>query len=193
MQKPLRRAAALLVLSTLLCMLTGCISISPKPVPGVTAPPISTPAPVETPVVTNTPDPTQRGDTTRAPVVSNTDALGNVIYTSDHFERYVTFTDITVYEEPIFSDDGNTEETLIDCKAVNAYPELLLCAVNVTFLDENGFTIATGSLQMPDGSFLIALESGETPLYARILTDTVLTDKRFTLSFDPVTGVHPQG
>ena len=188
MRKLIRLCAALIAFAVMLTA-AGCSSVEPKPVPGATVPPLSTPAPSETPVDTQPPEPQT---TESAAPGAHIDALGNVIYTADHFERYITFQNILVYEELIFTGDGPIEETLIDCTVKNDYPELLLCAVNIDFLDENGMVIASGSLQMPDGSFLLALEGGETPLYARILTDTRLTDKNYRLSFDPATGVHPQ-
>ncbi|MBR6006043.1 MAG: hypothetical protein IK064_00270, partial [Clostridia bacterium] len=103
---------------------------------------------------------------------------------ADHYERYISFSGIRIYEE--------NGETLIDCTVTNSYPELMLLAVNITFFNDDGEEIASGSLQMPDGSFLLALEPGDTPLYARILTDIVLTDKTFKLSYDGHTGVKPQ-
>ncbi len=179
------RLTAVLILFALFALLApACKNVEPKLDPGVTPPPAAdTDAPSETPQPSEAPTEAPGGDATSQPAQSSVDALGNPILTADHFERYISFTNISVFEE------GG--ETLVDCTVLNEYPELLLCAVTITFYNEGGDIIATGSLQMPDGSFLLALENGETPLYARILTDTVLTDKTFRLSFDPETGVNP--
>lgn len=178
MKKTLWRFLLAILILTLLC---GCTNTKPKLDPGVTPPPaLPTGEPVSE-VPTATVQPARTAEPTPA---VNTDALGNIIYTSDHFERYISFKNILVYEE--------NGETLIDCTVNNSYPNVLLCAVNVEFFSDSGEKLANGSLQMPDGSFLLALKSGENRLYARILTDTVLTDKRFEFVFDPQTGVKPE-
>lgn len=182
--KNLLRLTAVLLLLTFFA--SGCRNTEPKLDSGVTPPPPAvTAAPDDTPQPSvTTPEPSTEPASTQQPAQQgNTDALGNPILTATHFERYISFTNISVFEE------GG--ETLVDCTVSNEYPELLLCSVTITFYNDDGDIIATGSLQMPDGSFLLALENGETPLYARILTDTVLTDKVFRLTFDPETGVNP--
>lgn len=163
----------------------GCVDVSPKTVDSITPPPPpSTEGPVASAVPSKTPEITPQPTEPSGPDATETrDACGNIIYGSDHYERYITFKDILVYEE-----DGGT---FVDLKAENAYPELLLCAVNITFYSADGGIIASGSLQMPDGSFLLALDNGTTSLYARVLTDTLLTDKNFELTFDASTGVKP--
>ncbi|MBQ7060300.1 MAG: hypothetical protein IJM85_00805 [Clostridia bacterium] len=179
MKRLLRR---LCVLIFILLLVSGCTNTSPKLEPGVTPPPLDlTPAPV-----TEAPSPTpEQSSRTAAPTEGqNVDELGNVILSANHFERYIAFTDILVYEE--------NGDTFVDLTAVNSYPRLLLCAVNISFRGETGEEIASGSLQMPDGSFLLALPEGSTRLYARILTDTALTDKSFVLEFDAATGVKPE-
>lgn len=164
----------------------GCVDVSPKLVGSVTPPPppssdgpVFTAPPTSAPVVTDEPtvQPSEKPD-------EDKDAFGNIIYGSDHFERYISFKNILVYEE-----NGGT---FVDLTAENVYPQLLLCAVNITFYNNDGGIIASSSLQMPDGSYLLALNSGSTSLYARVLTDTLLTDKDFVLTFDPQTGVKPQ-
>ena len=174
-------ARRIIPLILILFVFTGCVNTVPHLVDGVTPPPAFTAVPA-----TEHPDQSDDpGIITPAPgSQENVDALGNHIYTSDHYERYLSFHNILVYE-----DEG---ETLVDLTVENSYPELLLCAVNITFFNEADEKIASSSLQMPDGSFLLALESGETNLYARVLTDIVLTDKRFELTFDPQTGVMPE-
>ena len=159
-------------------ILAGCTDISPKLDPGVTPPP----AP-------ETAAPTPEFSEAPAPVFTTSpdeivDVLGNVIYGSDHFERYISFSDVLVYEQ--------NGETFVDLTVENSYPKLILCAVNIAFYNADGSIIASSSLQMPDGSFMLALPGGKTRLFARVMTDTVLTDKPFRLIFDQQTGVKPQ-
>lgn len=178
MRSLLKRIVPLILI---LFVFAGCVNTVPHLIDGVTPPPAFTSAPS-----------TQPPEQSDAPAIvtaapnsdANVDALGNHIYTGDHYERYLSFHNVLVYE-----DEG---ETLVDLTITNDYPESLLCAVNITFFNEADEKIASSSLQMPDGSFLLALESGDTPLYARVLTDIVLTDKRFELTFDPQTGVVPE-
>lgn len=167
-----------------LCALlfVGCSNISPKLDPSVTPPVFETVAPVTdepTPEITEEPTP----EVTVGPG-EIADVLGNIIYGSDHFERYIRFENVSVYEE--------NGDTFVDLTVDNSYPKLLLCAVNIVFYNDDGSIIASGSMQMPDGSFMLALPGGKTNLYSRILTDTTLTDKPFRLIFDQQTGVKPQ-
>lgn len=152
----------------------GCSNTTPRIESGITPAPTATVVPSESVFeVTHAPE-----DYT--PTV---DALGNVIQDPEHYRQYIQFTDLRVYEE--------NEETFLDCIVTNSYPYKLTCSVSIRFFDENDETIATATLQMPNGSFLLTLENGETPLYARILTDTSLTDNDFELIFDPGIVVEP--
>ena len=116
------------------------------------------------------------------------DALGKEIRDTEHFEQYLRFVNFHVFEEG----DG----TFVDGMVINSYPETLFCAVNIIFADttEGGSEafIASGSMQSADGSFMLKLEPGENLLFATVLTDTVLTDKPFTLEFDASVGVQPE-
>lgn len=162
-----------LVLSMLLC---ACSNVTPQLEPALTPIPTATVDPASpTPESTALPWGSDDGK----------DALGNSILGSDHYRRYVQFENVRVYE----AHDG----TFLDCYVVNSYPETLTCAVKVVFKDENGELLAEANLQNPDGSFLLTLENGRTPLYATILTDTVLTDKEFELIFDESVPVAPIG
>lgn len=181
MARLFRLIASIVIISLLLA---GCANAAPKLVSGVTPPPaVQTAAPVQTEAVeTASPEP-------ETPAPSGTpeaevDALGNGIYLAEHYTRYIAFEDILIYE--------NDGDTFIDCKAENSYPVPILCAVNIEFSDDGGRTIATSSLQMANGSFLLVLKPGTNLLYARILTDIRLTDKQFTLLFDPETPVRPE-
>lgn len=176
--RPLIVSAALSAL-----ILVGCTDISPTLDSGITPPP----APVSEAPVTELPSPDPSAEPTPEFTVSPEeiiDVLGNTVYGSDHFERYISFSDIFVYE-----DNG---ETFVDLTVENSYPKLILCAVNIAFYNPDGSIIASSSLQMPDGSFMLALPGGKTKLFARVMTDTLLTDKPFRLIFDQQTGVKPQ-
>ncbi len=163
--------------------LLACSNVTPKLDPLTTPPPMPETAPpasdVPDPVVTAEPTP----DASLEPGEAK-DVLGNIIYGSDHFERYIRFENVYVYEE--------NGDTFVDLTADNSYPKTIMCAVNIAFYAEDGSIIASSSLQMPDGSFMLSLGSGKTNLYARVMTDTLLTDKPFRLIFDQQTGVKPQ-
>lgn len=160
----------------------GCNNISPKLDPGTTPPPFETAAPAtDAPTAEPTAEPTPDASVDPGEIK---DVLGNIIYSSNHFERYISFSDVLVYEE--------NGDTFVDLTVDNSYPKLLLCAVNIAFYNDDGSIIASSSLQMPDGSFMLALPSGRSSLFARVLTDTLLTDKTFRLIFDQQTGVKPQ-
>lgn len=175
----------LLIVSTALLALTaaGCTDISPKLDPSITPPhaPTTAAPSTEAPTPEFSAEPTP--EFTTAPG-DDTDVLGNVIYGSDHFERYISFSDVLVYEQ--------NGDTFVDLTVENSYPKLILCAVNIAFYNADGSIIASSNLQMPDGSFMLALPGGKTRLFARVMTDTVLTDKPFRLIFDQQTGVKPQ-
>lgn len=167
------------ILTAMLLFAFGCSNREPKLDSSIT------PAPPPTDIPTPTQEPSPTPAATKAPVDgSGIDALGEPIYGTDHFQQYLQFTNIRTYEE--------NGDTFVDCYVSNSYPEVLLCAVNIRFFDENGEVIATGSLQMPDGSFMLRLQNGDTPLYAVVLTDMSLIDKEFELYFDTDTGVNPE-
>lgn len=175
---------SLTVSAALACLLLiGCTDISPKLDPGITPPP----APATASPVTEAPSPElseqPTPEATPAPGEAK-DVLGNIIYSSNHYERYISFEDINVYEE--------NGDTFVDLIVDNSYPKLLLCAVNIAFYNQDGSIIASSNLQMPDGSFMLSLPGGKTKLFARVMTDTKLTDKPFRLIFDQQTGVKPQ-
>ena len=111
------------------------------------------------------------------------DALGNVITDAQHYRQYLGFSDIRIYE---YGGD-----TFMDLTVTNSYPERLICALRAEFYDEEGNILAVSSIQGPDGSFLLTLPSGSTPLYSTILTDAVLTDKIVVIIFDDNTQVAP--
>lgn len=173
-----------LILITVLCVLTtaACVDLKPALDPSVT------PEPTEVPVVV-TPEPTEVPPTpapTDPPreITEEYDAMGLVITGADHFIRYLTFTNLTVYEE-----EG---DTFLDGAVENTYLEPITCAVDVVFTDSFGRELARARLQTRDGSFLLTLEPGRTVVFARIPTDMTLTDLDFRLVFDMETGIRPK-
>ena len=177
----LSKLTAMLLSAGMFLTPLGCTNVTPRLEPDIT------PAPI---VESDSPVPTE--EPTEAPSVPSVspggigavDALGSMIRDDEHFQQYLQFNSIRVYEE--------NGDTFVDCSVINSYPELIVCAVTIRFFEEDGTEIASGSLQMPDGSFMLSLANGETPLYARILTDITLTDKTFELVFDPNIAVEPQ-
>ena len=67
-----------------------------------------------------------------------------------------------------------------------------MCALNITFLDEDGETIVTGRVQTRDGQYVLRLANGENTLFAQVDTDMTLTDKEFRLEFSPELNVLPE-
>lgn len=162
----------------------GCGGLSPVLDTNTTPPPpLSSAMPTQAPVSTSP----ETDIFSPLPIdgqTSSTDALGNTVYDAgNHYKQYILIKNVRVYEE-----NGGT---FIDCTVENSYPEPIVCALTATFYDENGDEAAYGSLQMGDGSFLLMLQSGSTPLYAHILTDTVLTDLNVEFAFDPSVNVKP--
>lgn len=81
----------------------------------------------------------------------------------------------------------------MDAVMVNAYPAPILCAVTLSFYEEEGEgePVAEGRLQTRDGQYVLTLAPGETTVFAQIDTDMTLTDLPFTLSYDMTLGVLP--
>lgn len=109
--------------------------------------------------------------------------LGVLVATPEHYEQYITYRNIQVYEQ--FND------TFMDAVAVNGYPEPIVCAVDIVF-SENGETVASGKLQTQDGKYVLILQPGENTVYAQINTDMTLTLMDFTLKYDEGLGVWPK-
>ena len=156
----------------------GCVSTSPVLTPGRTIPP--TPEPTIEIVQTPEPEPTP---TLTPPPFGLYDAIGEYIGSARHYERYIEFRNIQVYDQ--------CGDTFIDAVVINPYPQTLICAVDIFFYGEDGAIIADGKLQTRDGQYVLRLAPGETTLFARVDTDTVLTDKEFGLYFDDALNVMP--
>jgi len=175
-------AATLAAICLSLC---GCVDTGAHIVPSVTLAPEPTPTPVPTPEPTPTPEPSP---TPALPEMADLDvaydALGEYITSADHYQRYITFRNIQVYEQH--------EDTFMDAIAVNEYPDTLVCAVEIAFFDEEGEPIAYSRAQTRDGQYVLRLQPGDNTIFAQIDTDMRLTDKEFTLGFSPELSVLPQ-
>ncbi|MBR6108890.1 MAG: hypothetical protein IKQ36_04060 [Clostridia bacterium] len=136
-----------------------------------------------------TPDPKDEGgaySATEAPTEAPeqiVDELGVRISGAEHFQRYLTFRTILVYEE-----DG---DTFLDGMIFNDYVKPITCAVDVVYTAEDGSELARARLQTRDGKYLLVLQPGENVVYARILTDTTLTELEYEMEFDKDIGVKP--
>ncbi len=165
---------AALLLSVCL-LLPACINTRPVLMPAYTLPPEITPTPIPTPTPTPVPTPSP------TPLI---DITGVDIEGLDHFQRYLSFRNIQVYEQ--------CEDTFVDAVMVNTYPQTIMCAVTISFYEEEGGeTIAEGQMQTRDGEYVLLLAPGETTVYAQIDTDMRLTAMPFKLSYDAALGVLP--
>lgn len=173
-----------LIIALCLC-LSGCVVDTTAVLqPEVTLAPQSTPTPVPTatPLATPTPAPAE----SRAPIAGVDtlyDALGEYVSGAAHFQRYLTFERIQVYEQ--------AEDTFLDAVVVNTYPQTLVCALEVVFTDEEGKELASARTQTRDGQYVLHLAPGETIIFAQIDTDITLTDKPFELIYNESLGVLP--
>ena len=175
-------AAALAMLSLAACVNNGPVVHPEKgPERGERAV-LNTPAPKEDEEFAYTTAPTEAP--TEVPIDA-VDELGNVISGADHYQRYLTFRFILVYEE-----DG---DTFLDGYIVNDYVKPITCAVDIVYEEDDGEEIARARLQTRDGKYLLVLEPGENVVYARILTDMTLTEREYRMEFDKDIGVDPIG
>ncbi|MEG1547331.1 MAG: hypothetical protein RR232_03450 [Clostridia bacterium] len=161
----------------LLCvlMLCGCIRTAPLLVSEITLAPTAAP----TIAPTSTPTPVA----TVAPTPMLNDALGNFVADPQHFRQYITFKNIQIYEQ--------CDDTFMDAIAINAYPQNLVCAVDVVFYmkDEE---VARAKVQSRDAQYLLTLVPGENTIFAQIDTDMTLTSLDFKLIYDDKLVVLPE-
>lgn len=176
----------LLPLMIALCLcLSGCVvDTSAVLRPESTLAPQATPTPATTPTpeASPAPMPTQ----SHAPIAgvdTRYDALGEYVSGAAHFQRYLTFENIQVYEQ--------AEDTFLDAVVVNAYPETLICALDVVFTDKGGAELATARAQTRDGQYVLHLQPGENVIFAQIDTDVSLADQPFELLYNESLGVLP--
>ena len=166
----------------LACMcMSGCVNTASVIDPLATIPPEPTAIPEPTPTPAPTP---YAAELDMADLSSAYDELGVLISTADHFEQYVTFRNIQVYEQ--------YEDTFMDAIAVNEYPDTLVCAVDIIFYDEEKNVIADSHAHARDGQYVLRLQPGDNAIYATIDTDMSLTDKEFVLEFNDGLDVLPE-
>lgn len=175
----------LLALAFLCLGLSGCVvDTTPvlRPESTLAPAPTATPAPTVAPTATPALLPVE----SHAPIAGVDtlyDALGEYVSGPAHFQRYITFEKIQVYEQ--------AEDTFLDAVAVNAYPETLVCALDVVFTDEDEKELASARIQTRDGQYVLRLAPGETVIFAQINSDITLTDKDFDLIYNSSLGVLP--
>ena len=116
-------------------------------------------------------------------VIDVYDELGAYITGSEHYQRYISFENIQVYEQ--------ADDTFVDMRAVNSYPKALACALNMSFVDETGETVAKCRFQTQDGQYMLILKPGENVLYSQVPTDMRVTGLDFTIEYDESIGVMP--
>ena len=165
-----KRIVKLLIAVSVCMLLTGCVNTGAHIVPSVTIPPESTPEPVQVEEM--------------ADLSSAYDKNGSLIVGEEHFQQYISFKNIQVYEQ--------CGDTFMDAVAVNEYPDTLVCALNIRFFDEDGTEIASGRVQTRDGQYVLRLENGDNTLFAQIDTDMTLTDKEFRLEYSEDLNVLPE-
>ena len=147
-----------------LCM-SGCVNTASVIDPLATMPPEPTAIPEPTPTPAPTP---YAAELDMADLSSAYDELGVLISTADHFEQYVTFRNIQVYEQ--------YEDTFMD----------------IIFYDEEKNVIADSHVHTRDGQYVLRLQPGDNAIYATIDTDMSLTDKEFILDFNEGLDVLPE-
>ena len=153
-----RRLLCCIFILTML-LLPGCIR--QRPVLAANSTPAPTPTPSLPPVAQAI-----------IPKQQQTDALGAEILGEDHFLRYLTFTNLRVYEY-----EGGT---LFDGVCQNGYPETLTGSLELVFTDKDGTVVARAPVYTRSGDHAFA--PGETVLYAEVDTDMDIRLLPFSLT-----------
>ena len=167
MNNQLRKKTVALV--ALLCCIVigaccgGCVSLHPVVSSHVT------PAPTPTP----TPEPLRQSLPLPAPAL---DAAGNAIEGEEHYNRYISFTDLRVYEYGM--------GTLMDGKCFNQYPAMLTGEATISFFDQQGDCVAKAVLHTAETKEMLLLPPGETRIYAEIDTDMDVQMMDFSLEVE---------
>jgi len=184
---PLANKRLVLLLALMCLCLSGCVvntaavlqpetTLAPEPTIIVPTPlATSTPAPLANPT------PTLGGEAAGVDTVY--DAMGEYISGAAHFQRYLTFENIQVYEQE--------EDTFLDAVIVNAYPQTLVCALDVAFKTKDGDDLASARTQTRDGQYVLRLAPGKNIIFAQIDSDVTLTDKPFDFIYNDSLGVLP--
>ena len=185
MLKRLSKKLILPVLALLLgAFMCACVTFRAEVLPDKTIPPEPTPTLTPEPTAELTPEPMPEPVPTEEPVVIDVyDELGAYITGSEHYQRYISFENIQVYEQ--------ADDTFVDMRAVNSYPKALACALNMSFVDETGETVAKCRFQTQDGQYMLILKPVENVLYSQVPTDMRVTGLDFTIEYDESIGVMP--
>lgn len=183
MKRPRCKLFALAAALLLATALSGCVKAMPYLMPEHTLPPLATPTLEPTPTAEPTLEPTPTVEPTPANAAVLFDAFGNAILSAEHFEQYIEFRNIQVYEQ-----EG---DTFVDAVAWNSYSETLVCAAEMEFFDSLG-KVADAKLQTRDGQYVLKLAPGETTIFAQVNTDMSVTALEFKIAFDESFGITPE-
>lgn len=148
-------ASALLLIAVIA---SGCDDVEPQIV--------GTPTPSASP--TPLPDPFT-AEITAQP--QTTDQLGKVIASDNHYDQYLSFGDLRIYEY----DDG----TFLDGTCVNAFPSALDGRVDIVYYTDTGKVCGQGMIHNVLGTTV--LETGSNAIYAEINTDIDVRSMDFVL------------
>lgn len=171
----IKRGAVFLLplLSLLLC---SCVGSRSKLDPNITLQPALTPtleATLEPTII-----PTM-------PAIDRTvDLLGKSVQGANHFEQYIKYFDIQVYEQH--------DDTFVDMKIENSYLASLKLGLKITFFDDGGTEVASAMFQSQNGQYAMVLPQGISTVYAQVNTDTTITDFDFRIDFDSTFAVMPE-
>lgn len=154
----------------LLTAALGCFGcVKQAPVIAGTPTPTCSPTPlaeVFSPILTTSPAPK--------------DALGNRLGDDNHYFRYLSFSNILIYEY----ETG----TFLDGSCTNLYSEPLKGRIDISYHNKEGKLCGIGTIHSADGS--LVFQPGTNNVYAEILTDIDVTGMDYTIeiidSFEPV-------
>ena len=151
----------LLILVLLACAASACVSDA--------RPELST-------VLTPSPSPSPLPDAFRAEITAvpqPTDDLGRPVVTDSHYQRYLSFGDLRVFEYG--------EDTFLDGVCWNTYSLPIEAEIRITYYDDDDRVIGEGTLHTADGGHVFP--SGSSRIYAEIRTDTDLKMEDFVLEY----------
>lgn len=163
MLEVLKRIGIYLLVIIVMAVCGGCVYAAPI----FAAVPTSTPAPTATPMPYA---PSVTPDTS----LNAFDALGLPVQDATHYDRYITFEDIYIYEYG--------DSTLLDAYCINNYTRALEGAVWIEFTDIDGECIARAQLLTADGT--LCVQPGKTAVFARIDTDIDVQTMEFKFLYE---------
>lgn len=173
------KRGSILLLTVLSLMLCSCVGSRSKLIPASTLAPTSMPT-AEAVLPTSMPTlmPTM-------PIIDRTvDLLGNAVTSANHFEQYIRYFDVQVYEQ--------CSDTFVDMKIENSYLAPLKLGLKITFFDGSGAEVASAMFQSQNGQYAMILDQGTCPVYAQVNTDTAITELDFKIDFDTSFAVMPE-